>query len=796
MEKTGPYPSLFLSRPHIRGPVAFLLPAILLVCLYLAAAPFPAAAHLDDNLKGVPPSPASEWHYYGFTPEESKRWIASGIIFAAWAAQWRDEGFSPEAADQWHRLTNVYTAGDFLKNGLSAEEAKQWMDNGVKSGLRAGEYAAIGLTPEQGGSFWEKGIYPDDVSQWWQAGFDARSMMEWYYGPRESPFFFTSDSPYGRSLYKVEAAVAWRDAGFSARDMQMSGAFGLDLPEAVKWKQAGFSFDEAVRWRDSGFSLSEAFVNKDEGFPPAAAELRRYDASTDKPDEITDYVADITVNPDGTIDVLETISLIDRPGGAYENGFFRSLQKTTRLLSLSSYGFARNTWVAPSYRIRSVEADGQPLDFASSDDRLLIPTAGAAGDGPRQLRIEYRTDSRILFEPHHDELYFGIVEEAPEGLYIRRASATVRLPKGAEIIFTDGLAGLRQRRDLFHRVESTPSGDVARFSVTRPLRPGMTFAVSVGFVRGVVRESPRRQLIQINHRAGRFLSSLAIFLGGFAAAFIYYIIAWHRVGRDPRAGDTTMAEFSPPDNMDPATLRALRKRGKTDHVSVAAELLFLAEQGMIRITESQGIYKIEKTAAAPAALPHVAGEFYATIFNQGDTVYLMRRGKTRSVSGGAYTLKRLLKNRHTDSTRTNQRYLLPGLVISLATIAACLAVIDYDLIDDNDAWAALAIYVPFLTIAFGLMVFIFMRLLRSPTEAFVRVRERMENYVLFLRSDYDGRRISGFIPPAMRAHLPYAMAAGMTIDNLMIRNNEATWYHGSSGGFHCGDFIRILKKSV
>jgi hypothetical protein len=257
-----------------------------------------------------------------------------------------------------------------------------------------------------------------------------------------------------------------------------------------------------------------------------------------------------------------------------------------------------------------------------------------------------------------------------------------------------------------------------------------------------------------------------------------------------------MAAFSPPDNMDPATLRALRRKGKTDHVGLAAELLFLAERGMITMVESQGVYKIEKTPADPSDLPHVAGDFYGTIFNQGDIVYLTRRSKTRAVAGGAYSLRRLLKNRHTASTRTNRRYLRPGLIISLATIAACLAVIDYDLIEDNDAWTAVALYVPFLAVAFGLLSFIFMRLLRSPTEAFVRLRERVESYVLFLRSDYDGRGISGFIPPVLREHLPYAVAAGMNVNNLMIRNNEAKWYRGTSGGFHCGDFIRILKKSV
>ncbi len=50
-----------------------------------------AQAHIDDNLIGVPPSPSSEWQYYGIGAEESKKWIEEGIIFAQWAAQWKGE---------------------------------------------------------------------------------------------------------------------------------------------------------------------------------------------------------------------------------------------------------------------------------------------------------------------------------------------------------------------------------------------------------------------------------------------------------------------------------------------------------------------------------------------------------------------------------------------------------------------------------------------------------------------------------------------------------------------------------
>jgi hypothetical protein len=63
------------------------LPGLIILIAFLSAlgiALFPAdtAAHLDDNLIGVPPSNTSEWNYYGIGVEESKQWIEEGIIFA------------------------------------------------------------------------------------------------------------------------------------------------------------------------------------------------------------------------------------------------------------------------------------------------------------------------------------------------------------------------------------------------------------------------------------------------------------------------------------------------------------------------------------------------------------------------------------------------------------------------------------------------------------------------------------------------------------------------------------------
>lgn len=756
-----------------------------------------AEAETDDYLKDVPPSDVSEWNYYGIDAEESKKWIQEGIIFAGWAAQWRSEGFSAEAAGRWRKIANVYTAGDFLKNGFGPDEAKAWMDNGIRSGLRAREYLTAGLTATEAGSFWKAGFFPQEVKEWRDAGFDAEAMLQWRYGPRESAFFYTKDSPSGRTVYKLDMAVKWRSAGFAPLEAHLSGVYGILLTEATRWKEAGFSFDDTVNWKDSGFTLDEAVVNRDSGLSHVEAELKRYDESDNKGDEITSYDTDITVHMNGALDVIETIAMIDRPGGAYQNGYYRVLPRNEQLRSLRSFGFGKTTYSQPGFQVTSVDVDGVPGDYYLSDGVLHFGSKHAPlQEGTHLIKISYTTDSRILDEPHHDELYFGMVEDNHAGRYIRKSSATIRLPKGAEVIFTDGKAGLYQRKDFVSSVEETDSGDIAHFTLARPLKEGMDFAVNVAFIKGHVNEGSLHRIAQLDKRTGRFLSSLGVFVLGFTVSFFYYVIAWFKVGRDPKNRGPAVAEFSAPDNVDPARMRALRAKARTDSLSVAAELLYLAERGLATISEREGTYKIDRMQADSAHLTPVAKAFSEAFFGEKSSVFLTRRGKSKEASHAVHALRTLLKTEYAKHGASNRRFLWPGMIISLVSIGAALAVIDHQELDGGIAGAAFAFYAVFLSSVFSALSFTFMRLLRTRTREYVLLLERIGNYDDFLARSFADRGAARFLPPFLQEHLPYAVAAGIDVHDIIIRNGEAKWYHGTSGGFGCADFLNTVKKIV
>ena len=272
------------------------------------------------------------------------------------------------------------------------------------------------------------------------------------------------------------------------------------------------------------------------------------------------------------MDVAISLELINRTGGAYSDTFYIPIPKDITLHYRGSHIRAAR----PTYKVRYAELDGVRTGHYIKEGRWLhIGEKGAPlENGRHTIRVSYATDDRGITFPDHDELYFLIVEDIRE-LKIGKASATVRLPKGAQIIFADGYAGLEGRKDFKVSVKETEYGDVTGYEVARPLKEKMQFILSVAFLKGYVDLGPLHELRRLDRQEGHIFSSFAISLSGLFILLGYYFFIWRRVGRDFKDG-TLLTVYDPPDNLGPAEMRQLYTRGKVDGVSIIATILRLA----------------------------------------------------------------------------------------------------------------------------------------------------------------------------------------------------------------------------
>ncbi len=118
---------------------------------------------------------------------------------------------------------------------------------------------------------------------------------------------------------------------------------------------------------------------------------------------IRDYHADITVFPDATIEVTETITVYAE-GDKIQRGIFRDFP----LYAQDARGFRQKV----DFELISVERDGRPRNHTEIDHRrhphLCRLGRRLPAPGEYTYTITYRTGRQIRYFDDHDELYWNV----------------------------------------------------------------------------------------------------------------------------------------------------------------------------------------------------------------------------------------------------------------------------------------------------------------------------------------------------------------------------------------------------
>ena len=192
--------------------------------------------------------------------------------------------------------------------------------------------------------------------------------------------------------------------------------------------------------------------------------------------EITSFHSDISVLPDGSLDVTERISV--RFSGSW-NGIFRAIPVEYR----TDYGANYTLRIA----VQSVRDDlGTDLRLEgerAGRNRVFRIWVPGASNAIRTVVFRYRVANGLRFFEEHDELYWNVTGDESE-YPILAASATVRLPSGVDGVRSAAFAG--PRGSVEGDVNITETANSIAFSAARPLRFREGLTVVVGWNPGVV----------------------------------------------------------------------------------------------------------------------------------------------------------------------------------------------------------------------------------------------------------------------------------------------------------------------
>lgn len=374
---------------------------------------------------------------------------------------------------------------------------------------------------------------------------------------------------------------------------------------------------------------------------------------------ILEYLSDIEVLVDGSLRVKETIT-VNSLQNEIQRGIFRSFPVIYR----DNY----NNRVHVGFEVEKVLKDGEPepYEVLTEGDFRVIRIGNPdviLEKGNYTYTIEYTTNRQIGFFEDFDELYWNVIGES-WAFPIRRATARIKLPPGAEIIQYAAYSGPSGSTGC--DCEIIKEGDETLVVTLKgSLKAREALTVAVAWPKGIV--EPPSTMDQRQQFFGDNLGVLIALLGSILA-LAYYFFAWNKVGRDPKKGGI-YPQFETPKDLDAAATRYIYHMG-FDQTAFTAAMIQLATRGIIKIVEEKrGRYTLQLLKKEDEPLDQMEKSVINALFPSGNTVITLHQKEHKKIGGALKAVQSYLNTNYKKGYfQLNQVWLVPGILISIATV--------------------------------------------------------------------------------------------------------------------------------
>lgn len=290
-------------------------------------------------------------------------------------------------------------------------------------------------------------------------------------------------------------------------------------------------------------------------------------AAAAKERHLRKFDEDLTVLPDGSVDVTERITF-QFIGGPWQ-GIYRNIPV--------EYAGPRGLNYSLFVDVKSItDATGAKLRYETSRERqylklkIYIPNAD---NSTRTISIEYKVSDAIKFFDDHDELYWNVTGDE-WNIPVESASAHVVLPADATNLRAKAFTGAYGTSSQNADVEINGTGVDVQTRTPLAFHEGLT--VAVAFDKGAVREPSGLDILLRTLR-----SNWPLFLPIVAFAGMFWL--WWTRGRDPRLRPIT-AQYGPPDGLTPSEVGTLIDNS-VDMRDITAAIVDLAVRGYLTIEQ-------------------------------------------------------------------------------------------------------------------------------------------------------------------------------------------------------------------
>ncbi|HSB07704.1 MAG TPA: DUF2207 domain-containing protein [Thermodesulfobacteriota bacterium] len=496
---------------------------------------------------------------------------------------------------------------------------------------------------------------------------------------------------------------------------------------------------------------------------------------------ITNFHADITIHPDSSFTVQETIDVkFDRPRhGIYREIPFKYRDEFGKTLVTPIQVTSVRDGTGKVWKYK-VERQGPILNIRIGHPKQYV-------GGNQTYVITYQVENAILFFKDHDELYWNVTGnywKAP----ILEASAEVSLAvkEKSKNIMAAGYTGRLGSKESECEWQTRDNG--GKCIAKRPLAIGEGLTMAFGWDKGLVSppSSWQRFLWTLNIREN-WIFVLPIL------SFILIFNHWRRRGRDPKVRETLVVQYGPPKFNDqpltPAEVGALIDE-KLDPRDITSTIVGLAVRGYIKIeeTKEEGLifdktdYYLKKIKEPDSNLGLFEVELMKSLFPRNLPGTLVSSLKNKFYTNLPFLKKtlygELIRKKYFLSNPENVRnsYLVIGVIL---VVFACFALLF--LLSPDSSWKSI-----FASFLMGAPVIAFAKFMPAKTKSGAMAYMDTLGFQEFMnRAEKDKIERMGDMN-LFSKYLPYAIALDVA-DNWAkafegIYQDRPDWYV-SPGGF-------------
>jgi len=377
-------------------------------------------------------------------------------------------------------------------------------------------------------------------------------------------------------------------------------------------------------------------------------------------ERILDFHSDITLTADATMLVDETIR-VHAEGQQIRHGIYRDFPTDYR----DRYGNRVHVDFEPTALTRDGADEPYHTEALSDGVRVYFGSESTLLDpGDYTYVLRYRTTRQLGFFKDHDELYWNVTGNGWD-FSIGSASANVALPGSIapDALRIEAYTGEQGSKGTSYTA-SADAPSHAVFRTTRPLAPHEGLTIVVGFPKGTIVEPAASE------RARWFLrDNGGVLVGGagLVLLWVYYLIQWVRVGRDPKPG-VIIPQYEAPPGCSPGMLRHI-ERMKYDDRCFAADVVDLGVRGRLEIRDAKGVYSLFRTSSGRSD-PLPAPEDVLLQKTVGSRAELKLEQAQHETIAAAIKAHRTTLEK-TDVGRyflTNSKLVIPGAIVGAAAL--------------------------------------------------------------------------------------------------------------------------------